>query len=39
MFNLANLKKTWYYLQKNGVSNTWYAVLERFYAKKSPAFS
>ena len=35
MFNLANIKKTWYYLQKNGVSNTYYAVLERFYAKKS----
>lgn len=35
MFNLANIKKTWYYLQKNGVSNTYYAVLERLYAKRS----
>ena len=38
MFNLANIKKTWYYLQKNGVSDTYYAVLERFYAKKSKLY-
>jgi len=38
MFNLSNIKKTWYYLQKNGISNTYYAVLERFYAKKSDLY-
>lgn len=38
MFNLANIKKTWYYLQKNGVSNTYYAVLERLYAKRSDLY-
>ncbi len=38
MFNLANIKKTWYYLQKNGVSDTYYAVLERLYAKKSKLY-
>ena len=38
MLNLANIKKTWYYFQKNGVSNTFYAVLERFYAKKSDLY-
>ena len=38
MFNLANIKKTWYYLQKNGISNTYYAVLERLYAKKSDLY-
>ena len=38
MFNLANIKKTWYYLQKNGISDTYYAVLERLYAKKSDLY-
>ena len=33
MFNLANIKKTWYYLQKNGIAETYYAVKERLYAK------
>lgn len=38
MFNLANIKKTWYYLQKNGISDTFYAVLERLYARKSDLY-
>jgi len=28
-FNRANLKKTLYYLKRNGLKNTWYAVRER----------
>ena len=28
-FSLSNLKKTWYYLQKNGIRNAVWAVLER----------
>lgn len=38
MLNLSNLKKTWYYLQKNGISDTYYAVRERFYAKSSDLY-
>ena len=38
MFNLANIKKTWYYLQKNGISDTYYAVKERLYAKNSDLY-
>lgn len=38
MFNLANIKKTWYYLQKNGISDTYYAVRERLYAKNSDLY-
>lgn len=38
MFNLANIKKTWYYLQKNGIANTYYAVAERLYARKSDLY-
>lgn len=38
MFNLANLKKTWYYLQKNGLSDTYYAVRERLYARNSDLY-
>ena len=38
MFNLANLKKTWYYLQKNGMAATYYAVRERLYAKNSDLY-
>lgn len=38
MLQLANVKKTWYYLQKNGVEDTYYAVRERFYAKKSDLY-
>ena len=29
VFSLSNLKKTWYYLQKNGIRNAVWAVLER----------
>ena len=38
MFNLANLKKTWYYLQKNGIADTYYAVRERLYARNSDLY-
>ena len=38
MFNLANIKKTWYYLQKNGIAETYYAVKERLYAKNSDLY-
>lgn len=38
MLNTANLKKTWYYFQKNGIIDTFYAVKERFYAKNSPLY-
>lgn len=38
MFQLANLKKTWYYLQKNGILDTYYAVRERFYARNSDLY-
>ncbi len=38
MFQLANLKKTWYYLQKNGIFNTYYAVRERLYAENSDLY-
>ena len=29
VFSLSNLKKTWYYLEKNGIRNAVWAVLER----------
>lgn len=38
MFQSANIKKTWYYLQKNGIKDTCYAVAERIYAKKSDRY-
>lgn len=38
MVNLANLKKTWYYLQKNGIANTYYAVKERVFARSSELY-
>lgn len=34
----ANLKKTYYYLKKNGISDTYYAVRERLYARTSPMY-
>lgn len=34
----ANLKKTYYYLKKNGMANTYYAVRERLYARTSPLY-
>ena len=38
MINITNLKKTWYYLQKNGIADTYYAVRERFFAKNSALY-
>lgn len=38
MLRSANVKKTWYYLQKNGIKATYYAVWERFFAKKSDLY-
>ena len=34
----ANIKKTYYYLKKNGISDTYYAVRERLYARTSPLY-
>lgn len=34
----ANLKKTYYYLKKNGIADTYYAVKERLYARTSPLY-
>ncbi len=36
--NLANLKKTIYYLQRNGLKNTWYAAKERMEERKQPTY-
>lgn len=36
--NLANLKKTIYYLQRNGIKRTFYAVLERMEERKQPPY-
>lgn len=35
----ANLKKTFYYLKRNGLQNTWYAALERMSGRQEPAYS
>lgn len=37
--NLANLKKTVYYLKRNGLKNTLYAVGERLEERKAPAYT
>ncbi len=37
-FNLANLKKTIYYLHRNGLRDTWYAVWERLDERKAPPY-
>lgn len=37
-FNLANLKKTTYYLRRNGLKKTVYAVLERLEERKQPPY-
>lgn len=37
--NKANLKKAIYYLRRNGVSNTWYAVRERLEERKAAPYS
>jgi len=34
----ANLKKTYYYLKKNGIADTYIAVRERLYARTSPRY-
>lgn len=36
--NRANLKKTIYYLKRNGLRNTWYAVRERLDGKSAPPY-
>lgn len=38
ILNAANLKKTWHYLKRNGLKNTWYAAKERVEAGKSDAY-
>ncbi len=35
-FQMANIKKTIYYLKRNGIRNTFYAVLERLEEKGAP---
>ncbi len=37
--NLGNLKKTIYYLRRNGIKNTFYAVSERLGQQKAKAYS
>lgn len=37
--NKANVKKTIYYLKRNGIRNTWYAVKERMEAGKKYSYS
>ncbi len=36
--NRANLKKTIYYLKRNGLKKTWYAVRERMEKKRQPPY-
>lgn len=36
--NRANLRKAIYYLKRNGIRNTWYAVLERLDERKQPPY-
>lgn len=36
--NIANLKKTIYYLRRNGFKNTWYAAKERMEERKQPSY-
>ena len=37
--NRANLKKTIYYLRRNGIMKTWYAVRERAEEKSRPSYA
>ena len=37
--NLANIKKTIYYLKRNGIKNTCYAVLERLEERKNAPYT
>lgn len=36
--NWANLKRTIYYLKRNGLGNTWYAVRERLAERRQPPY-
>ena len=36
--NRANFKKTIYYLKRNGLKKTWYAVRERMEKKRQPPY-
>lgn len=36
--NTANIKKTIYYLQRNGLRNTWYAIQERLAGRKASPY-
>ena len=36
--NAANLKKTIYYLKRNGLRQTWYAVRERLDERRQPSY-
>ncbi len=36
--NRANLKKTIYYMKRNGIRRTWYAVLERLEERRMPPY-
>ena len=36
--NFADVKKTIYYLERNGLKKTWYAVMERLEERKGPAY-
>ena len=36
---MANIKKTIYYLKRNGIRNTWYAVLERLEERKDSPYT
>ena len=36
---MANVKKTIYYLKRNGIKNTWYAVLERLEERKNVPYT
>ncbi len=36
--NRANIKKTWHYLKRNGLKNTWYAARERMEAGRQDAY-
>jgi len=36
--NVANIRKTLYYLKRNGLKNTWYAAKERLDSKSRPSY-
>lgn len=39
VLSLSNLKKTWYYLQKNGVRSAYLAALERLYESRQTPYA